>query len=1001
MAINTFLTAAGDKLTVASNNQNVFGSTGTQTVLVNSGVTGIAVSNTVERIELAGNMSTYKFVTVTGTGLQIQDSTGAVVGTVASTEGATVAFADGSAALVQTPTSFTIGGTAVAVGVTGAAATVTPTTPLNATDKSTVTGATTTTPTFSVTASSVTEGNVTADNKQLTFTATLSSAAPAGGVTVNYATASGTGTAGAVTASDFVAKTGTLTFAVGETTKTFTVDVVEDTAYEPNETFTVNFNTPVGVTLGTTSVTGTINDDDPNVTPTITKPAAASGYVGVTSTITGLSVADTNDGNLTVTLTAPAGALLTVTATSATVGGATPSVLSATGTSLTGVAAGTVIVSGAKADVNATLATFAYLTNRLDPGTDVVTVKVEDPNGAGATATGVATTTMDVSVGVQKTFTSSTDDFSASGTGGSDLFTGTAANVLAADKVGGAEGTDTVKITAANGDGGSVVATGVIATTAWTSIEVVDVTSYTTAAAANNFFDGDSVTGLTTFNYTDGQTAPTANPDNLTLLDLPTAIAVNLKSDMAAVSIGSKVAASTATINLADGVDIATSLTVAASTVKPATLGITTAGTTGSFITAFAAPGATVNISGTAALTFGTALATGVTIVDTTGALATVDATNLAGALKIDLANHITLALTTKGGSAADTIVGAIAVVNTISGNGGNDTISLSTNAVDGNTLSGNAGDDTITGGTGADTINGGAGKDTLTGGTGADTFVFTVGDSTSVSTTWDSITDLSSGDKINLSGYGINGTNGVALTSNAGAKAANGTKEAYLDTTNQLLVIETSDSGTAVTTESIAIGIAALGALTSNGAGVYTAGPVALVTTNNEAGKLTISGSPIDFANTPVQVNIDNTGTNATLGGNKHANADITDDFLSASVDMNSDANFFTGTSPNGAVDGTDKIGTNAVNDVDANFMAAGGVDIAGNSNANSLTGSQADDKIFGYAGADTILGGAGADLLVGGADADAITGGAGADTIFGGAAKDTITVTESDADV
>jgi hypothetical protein len=323
----------------------------------------------------------------------------------------------------------------------------------------------------------------------LTFTATLSAAATSA-VTVNYATASGTGTAGAISNADYVAKTGTLTFAVGETSKTFTVDVIEDTAYEPNETFTVAFSGAVGCTLGTASVTGTINDDDPNVTPTITKPASASGYIGVSSTITGLSVADTNDGNLTVTLTAPVGGMLTVTGT-ASAGGAIPSVLSATGTSLSGVAANTVIVSGAKADVNATLATFSYLTNRLDPGTDVVTVKVEDPNGAAATATGVATTTLEVSVGVQKTFTSSTDDFSASGTGGSDLFTGTAANLLAADKVGGGDGVDTVKITAANGDAGSVVATGVAATTAWTGIEVVDITGATGATAAGNFFDGD------------------------------------------------------------------------------------------------------------------------------------------------------------------------------------------------------------------------------------------------------------------------------------------------------------------------------------------------------------------------------------------------------------------------------------------------------------------------------------------------------------------------------
>ena len=58
-------------------------------------------------------------------------------------------------------------------------------------------------------------------------------------VTVNYATADGTAT---TADNDYVATWGTLTFAPGETTKTFTVEVIGDATPEPDETFYVNLS---------------------------------------------------------------------------------------------------------------------------------------------------------------------------------------------------------------------------------------------------------------------------------------------------------------------------------------------------------------------------------------------------------------------------------------------------------------------------------------------------------------------------------------------------------------------------------------------------------------------------------------------------------------------------------------------------------------------------------------------------------------------------------------
>jgi 3-phytase len=75
-------------------------------------------------------------------------------------------------------------------------------------------------------------------------------------------------------ASDLTAKTETLTFATGETTKTFTVQTTQDSLFEGNETFTVSLSNPNnGAVVSSTNATakGTINNDDaaPNKKPNL------------------------------------------------------------------------------------------------------------------------------------------------------------------------------------------------------------------------------------------------------------------------------------------------------------------------------------------------------------------------------------------------------------------------------------------------------------------------------------------------------------------------------------------------------------------------------------------------------------------------------------------------------------------------------------------------------------------------------------------------------------
>ena len=99
------------------------------------------------------------------------------------------------------------------------------------------------------------EGN--SGTAMLDFTVSLSKAATSP-VTVQYGTANGTATAG----SDYTAKSGTLTFAAGETSKTVSVAVLGDTAVEANETLRLNLSGASGATIADGSGKGTITNDD-------------------------------------------------------------------------------------------------------------------------------------------------------------------------------------------------------------------------------------------------------------------------------------------------------------------------------------------------------------------------------------------------------------------------------------------------------------------------------------------------------------------------------------------------------------------------------------------------------------------------------------------------------------------------------------------------------------------------------------------------------------------
>jgi len=129
------------------------------------------------------------------------------------------------------------------------------------------------TPSLSINDVTHNEGN--SGTTTYTFTVTLSPASNQT-VTVNYATADVTATAG----SDYTAIPSTqLTFLAGETTKQVNVTVSGDTTVEPDETFAVNLSGATNANISDSQGVGTItNDDGPNVV--ISQIYAGGGNTG-------------------------------------------------------------------------------------------------------------------------------------------------------------------------------------------------------------------------------------------------------------------------------------------------------------------------------------------------------------------------------------------------------------------------------------------------------------------------------------------------------------------------------------------------------------------------------------------------------------------------------------------------------------------------------------------------------------------------------------------------
>jgi probable HAF family extracellular repeat protein len=149
-------------------------------------------------------------------------------------------------------------------------------------------------PLVTIANTSVTEGNSGSTNAL--FTVSLSKASTQT-ITVRCATADGTATAG----SDYLAAAATLTFAPGQTSRTFSVSVLGDRIADYGETFMVALSNPSNAVVAGPAATGTIQDDEPRVSaPAVT---VLEGNTGSTTAVVTVNLSSAYDQPITLTYT--------------------------------------------------------------------------------------------------------------------------------------------------------------------------------------------------------------------------------------------------------------------------------------------------------------------------------------------------------------------------------------------------------------------------------------------------------------------------------------------------------------------------------------------------------------------------------------------------------------------------------------------------------------------------------------------------------------------------
>lgn len=154
-------------------------------------------------------------------------------------------------------------------------------------------------PSLAIADVSLNEGDHGATNA--VFNVTLGQAS-AQTVTVVFQTTAGTATAG----SDFIATSGTLTFAPGETSRTITIAILGDTTLENDETFTIHLSNPTQAQLADSLGVATIvNDDYPWHRASLPADVDGNGSVSAIDLVYVVEALNTYPGGLISTFNPP------------------------------------------------------------------------------------------------------------------------------------------------------------------------------------------------------------------------------------------------------------------------------------------------------------------------------------------------------------------------------------------------------------------------------------------------------------------------------------------------------------------------------------------------------------------------------------------------------------------------------------------------------------------------------------------------------------------------